>query len=434
MVIWHKVGGFLIVGYLCLGRSFAYLGVPSLRIFIGEIVLAAFLLLKPRVAIGTWLASLLRPSPLNTLAFAMLVFVMYGVWQVGRGVMSGSSVFATLKHFVFNYYALYLFFGLWIGIRAPSFLPRIATILAWSNGVYGLLHIVALKSVAMTVPGTDMRLLGEPAGSAVAILGLLCVAPNLTRVWIPLTLNLVVILVTQVRAEWLALAVGMLAWGIITGRLGKVFAVGLAGLMVLGLVELADVKIAGRAGTVSLAGTIGRILAPLDKDLARRFSPKKADQAAGTVEWRQKWWEQIWRSAQSTPMLQAFGHGYGFDLFSLAPEDVRGGQAEDIRTPHSVFYYALGYTGWMGVTFFALFQATIFAALWRSYRAAGQCVGLVWWLAGMSMAFFGNYFETPFGAIPFYLLVGAGIAPGLQLAGVRNADASRPQLLSVAGR
>ena len=54
-------------------RSFAYLGVPPL--FIGEIVLGAFLLLKPRVALGTWAASLLRPSPLNGLGLALLVFV-----------------------------------------------------------------------------------------------------------------------------------------------------------------------------------------------------------------------------------------------------------------------------------------------------------------------------------------------------------------------
>ena len=65
MVIWPQIAGFLLVGYLCMSRSFAYLGVAPL--FIGEIVLGAFLLLKPRVALGTWAASLLRASPLNEL-------------------------------------------------------------------------------------------------------------------------------------------------------------------------------------------------------------------------------------------------------------------------------------------------------------------------------------------------------------------------------
>jgi hypothetical protein len=433
MVIWHRVGGLLVIGYLCLGRSFAYLGVPSLRIFVGEIALVAFLVLKPRVAIGSWTASLLRPSPLNGLALAMLVFMMFGIWQVLRGALNGVSLFAVLKYFVFNYYTIYVFLGIWIGSRAPLLLPKLTVILAWTNGIYGLFYIVGLESVAIMVPGSDIKLFGQPGGAAIAILGLVCLERYLGRVWIPLSLNIIVIMAMQVRAEWLGLAVGMLAWGLITRRLGKVFAVGFAGLMILGLVELADVKIPGRAGHVSLGTIIGRVIAPIDKEFAKTFSPK-AEEAAGTFEWRQKWWEQIWRSAQSTPMLQMFGHGYGFDLFSLAPPDVRGGQAEVIRTPHNVFYYALGYTGWTGVVLFGLLQLTIFLALWQSFRVAGQFVGILWWLAGMSMSFFGNYFETPFGAIPFYLLIGLSIAPGLQLRGELHARAARAQLLPISGR
>ena len=64
-------------------RSFAYLGVPP--IFIGEVA-SCFCLLKPRVAIGTWVSSLLRPSPLNGLGLALLLFVLYGLLQVGRGL------------------------------------------------------------------------------------------------------------------------------------------------------------------------------------------------------------------------------------------------------------------------------------------------------------------------------------------------------------
>ena len=115
MVFWPQVAGFLIIGYLCMTRSFAYLGVPPL--FIGEIVLAAFLLLKPRVALGTWVDSLLRVSPLNALGLALLVFTLYGVWQVGRGILEGGSTLYALKLFIFNYYTLYLSLGIWVGLR-----------------------------------------------------------------------------------------------------------------------------------------------------------------------------------------------------------------------------------------------------------------------------------------------------------------------------
>ena len=71
-----------------------------------------------------------------------------------------------------------------------------------------------------------------------------------------------------------------------------------------------------------------------------------------------------------------------FPLVSLAPA---GGErlGEAIRTPHSVFYYALGYTGWVGVVLFGVLQFAIVRLLWRSYRLTGQAAGLAWWVMGM---------------------------------------------------
>ena len=101
MAIWPRfIAGLLLVGYLCGKKSFAYLGVPPF--FIGEICLATFLLLKPRVVLGTWAASLFRGSPLNMLGLTLLVFMAYGAWQVVRGVSDGVDVLYTMKFFIFN--------------------------------------------------------------------------------------------------------------------------------------------------------------------------------------------------------------------------------------------------------------------------------------------------------------------------------------------
>jgi O-Antigen ligase len=411
MVVWPRIASFLLVGYLCMSRSFAYLGVPPL--FIGEIVLGAFLLVKPRVALGTWVASLLRASPLNQLGLALLLFLAYGVWQVARGVLGGSPILYTLKFFIFNYYPIYIFLGLWIGLRAPEHLPRLIRILAWVNGVYGLAYILALRHAAVYVPGTEIPLFGVPAGGAVAIAGLLCFERDLRAVWLILVLNIVVVLAWQVRAEWFGLGVGILVWGLLTGRAGRVVAVGLAGLAVLGMIELADVRLAGRQSGVSLSETLARAIAPIDLELARKLSPN-AESHASTADWRELWWEQIWASVHSKPILQAFGHGYGFDLFSLAPAEIRftGAEAE-IRTPHSIFYYALGYTGWVGIVLFGALQVAILRLLWRSYRVSGQPAGVVFWVMAVGMAFFEGNFDTPYRAIPFYLLVGMAAAPAL---------------------
>ena len=143
MVIWSRVAGFLVVGYLSMARSFAYLGVPP--IFIGEVVLAAFVLLKPRVALGTWAASLVRATPLSGVGLALLIFMLYGLWQAGRGVLGGSPVLYTMKFFIFNYYAIYLFLGLWIGMRSPDFLPTLVRVIAWTNGIYALVWLLGLN-------------------------------------------------------------------------------------------------------------------------------------------------------------------------------------------------------------------------------------------------------------------------------------------------
>jgi hypothetical protein len=429
MFIWSRVAGFLVVGYLSMARSFAYLGVPP--IFIGEVVLAAFLLLKPRVALGTWAMSLLRASPLSGLGLALLIFMLYGLWQMGRGILEGSAVLYTLKFFTFNYYALYLFLGIWIGLQAPVLLSRLVRVIAWANGIYALMWLVGLNDVVVPLPADGVALFGAvPAGGAVAIMGLLCFERDLRAIWPILALNVAVTLAIPTRSVWLGLMVGGLVWDILTGRFGRIIVICVAGLAVVGMIELAGLKF----GSASFGDVVGRVIAPIDPELAKEWKPD-AEIYAGTVEWRQKWWNEIWRSVHSTPMLEAFGHGYGFDLFALAPDDVRAGQEEEIRTPHSFFFYALGYTGWVGVALFGILQVAILRLLWRSYRFTGQPAGVVWWCTGMAMAFFEASFETPYKAIPFYLLMGFSIAPGLlQPSGERNARPARAQLLPVAGR
>jgi hypothetical protein len=428
MVIWLRIVGFLLTGYLTLGRSFAYLGIPPL--FIGEIVLAAFLLLKPRVALGTWTASLLRPSPLNAFGLALLVFMAYGVWQVGRGVLGGFPAVHTLKFFTFNYYALYLFMGIWVGLRAPDLLPRLVRVIAWVNGIYGLLFILALKHVTIALPGfgaQDVPLFSPPAGQVVVILGLLCFERDLRAVWFVLVLNIVVTLVWQVRSEWAGLAFAILTWGLLTGRLGRVVTMGMAGLAVLGMIAFADIRLPGRNGEVSLSETLSRLIAPIDLELAKELSPS-AKYHAGTAEWRELWWDGIWRSVHSSPTLEAFGHGYGFPLVSLAPVE---GYKESTRTPHSVFYYALGLTGWVGVVVFGVLQFTILRLLWRSYRLTGQAAGLAWWVMGIVRFSFEEGLETPMKAIPFYLMIGICMAPALQSEGERIARAAGARIAAM---
>jgi len=132
----------------------------------------------------------------------------------------------------------------------------------------------------------------------------------------------------------------------------------------------------------------------------------------GTITWRQNWWKAIWENSNENYTNLLIGPGYGFVLKDLVNYLEQSG---DVRTPHNIFYYALGYTGWFGVVIFFALQLTCVSMLWRVYRLTGQAYGLAVWAATLIAAFFGNVMETPFGAIPIYLTMGLIIGPTLDM-------------------
>jgi hypothetical protein len=113
-----------------------------------------------------------------------------------------------------------------------------------------------------------------------------------------------------------------------------------------------------------------------------------------------------------------------------------------IRTPHNLFFYALGYGGWVGVALAFLFQYEILRLLRLSNRIRRDPFSLPFWTAMTTFAMFFPLGETPYGAIPFYLILGWVSAPavaaqvrrivqrspGLREAGVARTPLLRPQV------
>jgi hypothetical protein len=60
--------------------------------------------------------------------------------------------------------------------------------------------------------------------------------------------------------------------------------------------------------------------------------------------------------------------------------------------------------------FFSL-QVSILGMLWRVYKLTGESYGVVVWAATLTGALFGNTFESPMGAIPYYMIMGLIIGP-----------------------
>ncbi len=400
-----------------MGRSFAYLGIPPWHIFIGEIILAVFVVAGPRTASRS-LLSVVRKTPyLAGLRKIFFIFALYGLFEVAHGIAAGYPWLTAVRDFAFNYYPLFFILGLWVGLRKPDLPPRFFRVFAWYNGIYGLSYIVFLNRLDWTFPGVSNQVIpvpifGLPEFSFLVLLGLVAYEPELKRVWYLLALNGFVLLGMQIRAEWLGFAVGLLLWAYLTKHLKRMMAGGAIVILLLALMFALDFKMAGPTsrggGEISAQDLIGRALAPINPYAAADYTSSYQTDL-GTTVWRTIWWLAIWQAVNANHKTALFGFGYGYALGDLVPY-LRG---QFIQTPHNAFFYALGYSGWIGVCLFAGFQAALAHLLWKAYRKTGQPAGIVLWASMLAFATFTPFFEVPQGAIPFYLISGCVIASAI---------------------
>jgi hypothetical protein len=385
--------------------------------FIGEVVLFSFMLWGPRSAAGRWPWDALNWPVLARYKRLFCIFFGFGLLQVLHGILSGHSPLSAARDMAFNYYPLYFLLGLWAGLQDREFLRKLLGGAAWLSGLYGVLYILMLNRLDWVLPGVsrdvvEVPIFGMPEFSAVILLGLLSFEKDLRRVWPVLLLNAAVLIGMLIRAEWLAFAVGLFVWAWCTRNLKRV-ALGAAALVLLiAVMGLTNFTIAGpesRGGTISASELAARIIAPVDSDLAKEYSSDATDahMYEGNAVFRTLWWVAIWSSVHESIPRAFWGYGYGFALGDLVPYL----QGEFIRTPHNAFFYALGYTGWIGVVIFAVFQGELARLLWRVQRTTGQAFGIVFWIAMLTFSLFTPFFEVPQGAIPFYLIIGSACAP-----------------------
>ena len=411
---WSKYLLLFLVGFCLTGRSFSYLGIPPAKLFIGDLTLAAFVIFRPRQLFDRWFGALTLGGPLGAFSWVLLISILYGVFETIRGLFSGFSPLVAIQNLVFNLYPLFFFLGLWVGTRRPELMQRLLQFYAWGLCIYGPLYYLVLHNVTATMPGSDsVPIFGQAGGGAFVILGLLCLVPKPSRYWLPMTVAAIIFLVGQVRSDWFGAALSFLIWGVLEKKMKPVamFFLGLTALLVLGAVF--DVNLPSpstRGGAISSREIVARGLSAIDPELAKDYTGSEdTGMYAGTIHWREMWWHAIWVNSQENKTNLIIGPGYGFLLKNL----VSYLKDSDIRTPHNIFYFALGYSGWLGVSIFFALQLACITMLWRLYRVTGKAFGLAAYSSTIFAAFVGNVLETPSGAIPLYCIIGLLIAPSL---------------------
>jgi hypothetical protein len=410
----------LLCGYLVMGRAFAQVGVPGTSIFLGEVLVVAALAYAPlRATLVTAARLLFTPAQLHGLLWLLTVSVSFGVLQLLRGVLGGQSQLEAAKVFAFSYLPLFLCIGIGLHGLGGDLLRRLARVLPWLNAAYLGVFFVALGGVRLRLPFSAAPVITPGLATAVVIALMLCSDRPLGRRAGLLATNVFLLLFLQIRGDWLAVAAAVLVWAVFTRRFRTVLGAAAVAMVLLATVSAAGLSIPGapsRGGAVNISEIAARAVAPLDTELAARLSPH-AGSYAGTTEWRREWWNHIWDGVHADPDRRLLGYGYGYPLSDLYPQL----SEELVRTPHSVFFFTLGYSGWLGVAVFAAFQGGLLAALVHASRVTANPFGVMLWVVGLAAGMFGNFYETPYNALPFYVLVGLALGP---IAG-ELADAAR---------
>jgi hypothetical protein len=349
----------LVIGYSTAGRTFAYIGVWQLKIFLGELVLGVFLWRKYK-AFDWFFVRARRSRYVEMLRTALIIFMFYGVISLLLGYYNQPQhMLAAFQNFAYNYYALYLVIGAWIAANYRLDMPKMAMIFGWVHGIYGAAWVLFLNKISFEIPGTPgVDLFGQPTGAAIALTMMIAFEPRISKILFPSLLNLFVMAGVQVRSEWLGFMVAFAVWSVLARKFSR-FAIIIGIVVTLVAVGLFfDVRLpgtAGRGGEVSVQGIVGRLLAPFDPHLAAKYVDD-AEGLGGTADWRKKWWEAIWINNNSGPAIRRFlGEGYGYPITDVV--DYVGDNG--IRTPHNIFFYALCYGGWCGIAVFVGLQGTL---------------------------------------------------------------------------
>lgn len=412
----------LFIGYLALGKGFAYFGVPP--VFIGEVSLLALVL----AALRSDIALPSGPSPLA----AAVLLAGSGLHVVVDLLFGGADAIETFRGFAFVYYALFAVLvhgALAARESVASFddvLDRLGSTLGRSMYVaVPVLAVVSLRIAGLplptpTWPGSHMPVLftkPPDIGTALAFC-LPFVWHGLSRARRERVVLLGPHLVALMWAVAAALAAARSRGAILALAAGIIITFGVRGITILrvagglSLLWLA-LRITGLRVEVGARELSARGLSDAVIGIVRPESV--SDQSfVATTEWRTRWWSAILRDAWSHGDWFR-GPGWGTNLATKYDISTRFASADRfvaLRLPHN---FVVGLIGRVGFALTALFLAVPLLALrrtlpdWlrtpRSTHPVHRAV-LAGLIAQIAVGLTDVYLESPQGAIVFWMQIG----------------------------
>lgn len=398
----------VLAGYACVGKGFAYLGVPPL--YIGEIALALGCLVLWR---SRCLAAL-STSP------ALVAAAALAAWTVLRTLpYLGAYGIDAPRDAMVVLYAAYAFVVAGLVVERVSRLGWLIGAyrrLAWIYGLLGgglFLATVTLGSALPSFSGNTLPYIrpGEAAvhltGAAVfAMVGLMRVRWPWIAAWI---VNAA--MVSPSRGAMLSYLLPLLVAAVVTGRWRRVLSAFLiaAALFTLALAARVEVALPGGGRPVGAEQMVERL-----GSIVGRSTDGGLD---GTKQWRLRWWGTIRDYTVEGPY---FWTGKGFGV-NLAVDDgfvVGEGDGNPLRSPHNAHLTILARGGVPGLALWLATLAIWFGAVAGAHlrakrRGEAEWAALFVWIgcyvaSALINASFDVALEGPMQGIWFWCLFGLG--------------------------
>jgi O-Antigen ligase len=423
----------LLGGYLFLNKSFAYLHVPGTPVFVGEIVMAIGIYEVLQVR-SPWYRLLQTSAVLKALLAFMALCAVRLAADLPRyhiDAVRDSSIW---------YYGIFAFLVAAAALREPTFVPRL---LRWYRRVLPWFFLWTPVAVVMSqidalggisVPGTTTRINSfRPNDYAVHIgIGLAFLwlgvdrmvgaRPARSREALISVVGLLALLVagSQSRGGFLS-AVGAMTIALCflpAGRRRRITLSCACGLLaVLALAMVLNLRIQGDRRDVSVQ--------QLAANLASLTGDESNSELAGTVEWREGFWQLVLDDLLSSRAWLT-GLGFGEILPERYEDEVDVGNtnnnpdAQPLRSVHNSHLTILARVGFPGFALWALLWLTWTVQLLRQIRGRPQGVrdptaaNAAWLLAAVPAVLIGAYFdpslEGPHVGIWLFSVVGLGAA------------------------
>jgi O-antigen ligase len=207
-----------------------------------------------------------------------------------------------------------------------------------------------------------------------------------------------------------------------------VLILGLAAVAAVVVLWLVDFELETSRGTLSARAVIERQISTIDFLGGGRTAEQVTEGDGGTIYWRTLWWQALLDEQLADEHLILLGRGFGPDLrepvIALASGALNWDQGSEdgrvVRSPHNIAMTILSRTGVLGLL---LWLGLLAVGWWRIVRAtaAARLAGDrdnemfgVWLAVSLVVilvtALLGVILESPFGAIPFFFLLGLGVA------------------------